>query len=261
MKLPKNSVITCCLAVIFTPSFTQAAVTTQAYYPVGEGGAAGPANQPLDASGNGRNYLFNIGGASITTTAPSPFSTANYDFGGNQGYYDIGYDAPENNVGVQGWFRISDLAVQSSHIFGTGHEFEGLNIGWDTGTNQFTGSLGGITPSVVGSGYAAVANAWVHLALVRDAGIATFYVNGVANGVTSSFVPTNAAESHVGVSDAAAAFYTGSIDEGAIFTFTAGEFSPTQDLGYNKPIPEPGACILMALGACLVTMTRRRQAI
>ena len=92
---------------------------------------------------------------------------------------------------------------------------------------------------------------------MRDTGIATFYVNGVANGVSSSSLPLGANEAHLGVSDAGAAYFTGSVDEAAIFTFTSGEFAPT-DLGNNKAIPEPSACILITLGACLVTMTRRR---
>ena len=257
MKLSKTLVATCCLSVILTSSFTQAAVLYQTYFPLGEAGSFGSNNRPLDLSGNGRGYLFDIGSASISSTVSSPFSNANYNFTGGVGYYDIGYDAPEDNVGVQGWFRVSNFLVESTHIFGTGHDGDGLSIGWNTLTNVFTGALGGV--GLVGTSYAAVVDTWVHLALVRDAGIATFYVNGLANGASSSSLPLNANESHLGVSDAGAAYFTGSVDEAAIFTFTSGGFAVT-DLGYNQAIPEPSACILMTLGACLVTMTRRRQA-
>ena len=236
MKLSKTLVVIYCLSVLVTSSFTQATILIEAYYPFGEAGSFGDNNKPLDLSGNGRAYLNNLGDAAISATAPSPFSSANYDFNGN-GYYDIGYGAPEDNVGVQGWFRVSDFDIESSHIFGTGHDNDGLSIRWNTDTNLFEGALGGV--SLVGDGYAAVIDTWVHLALVRNAGTSTFYVNGLANGASINDTPIDATESHLGLSDGAAAYFRGSIDEGAFFTFTSGEFVPT-DLAYNKKISSTG---------------------
>ena len=237
MKLSKTLIVTYCLSVVVTSNLTQAAILIEAYYPFGEVGSFADNNKPLDLTSNGRNYIFNLAAATISTEETSPFSSAHYDFV-REGYFDIGYNAPEDNVGIQGWFRVSDFDGESSQIFGTGHEGDGLSIRWNTETNQFEGALGGV--SLVGDGYTAVLDTWVHLALVRDTGITTFYVNGVANGAPTPIesIPMDATEPHLGVSDGAATYFTGSIDEAAIFTFTPGQFGPS-DLAYNKAISIP----------------------
>lgn len=82
---------------------------------------------------------------------------------------------------------------------------------------------------------AAVPNVWTHLALVRNSGMATFYVNGIAT-ITSPVTPAVPASNFaIGAppQSPTSEFYTGLIDEVRVFTFAPGQFS-TNDLLLNR---------------------------
>ena len=154
-----------------------------------------------------------------------------YTFNGvNQGYFGTGYDAPENNVGIEVWVRTSDVAQTNHHVFGTGSNVNGLNIGYDaSGSAGWFGAIAGVT--FVGtagtSGY--TSGEWIHLALVRDFGVTTFYVNGVASG-TSTVSPFNATQPHLAINagGAVGGYFGGDIAEARIFTFDPGQFNVSQ---------------------------------
>jgi len=100
----------------------------------------------------------------------------------------------------------------------------GLYRGFFGGLAQFNG--GTVSPGT-----------WAHLALVRDSGTATFYVNGIAvdsrtnipNAATAGFTIATFPEYEAQPS---LAFFNGTIDEVRVFTFAAGQFS-TNDLLLN----------------------------
>lgn len=216
-----------------------ATVTTQAHYRMGEGGA--PAGkQPQDVSGNNRHFISSINGGSVTIGPASPAagSTQAYVFnGGDQGFYDAGYNAPENNVGIEAWVRIGNLAQVNRNIFGTGGNTAGLNFVFDAGQGGLRAAIAGI--SWVGNAYMpASTGEWVHVALVRNNGTATFYVNGQARGATTTAAPTDGSVFHLAVNSGGSLYFNGAIDELRVFTFTAGQFSPS-DLLYAPPAPEP----------------------
>ena len=91
----------------------------------------------------------------------------------------------------------------NTHLFGTGSNITGLNIGYDAngGTGWF-GAVGGVAfVGTVGTGNY-TADTWIHLAVVRDNGTSTFYVNGVASG-TAGNAPNDATTPHMAVTSGA----------------------------------------------------------
>jgi len=213
-------------------------ITVQAWYQMGDNGQ-GTNNRPVDSSPNTRHFTGNASSATMTPNGGGYSNDAYYSFNGvDQGYYGTGYDAPENNVGIEVWVRTSDLAQTNHHVFGTGSNANGLNIGYDA-----SGSAGwfGAIANVAFVGTVGTANYtggdWVHLALVRDFGVTTFYVNGVASG-TSTANPLNATQPHMGVNagGAAGGFFGGDIAEARIFTFDPGQFNVSHLL-YPGTVP------------------------
>ena len=252
----KTSLSTC--AALFLASLpAMSAITVQAHFEMGDNGQ-GASNRPVDSSGNGRNFTGNVNTATITLTGGGYDNDAFYTFNGsNQGYFEIGYDAPENNVGIEVWARTSDLAQLNHHVFGTGSNVNGLNIGYDAsgGTGWF-GAVGGL--AFVGTVGVSNYNSgeWIHLAVVRDNGVSTFYVNGVASG-TNGTTPNNATAPHLAVNSGGApgGYFGGGLAEARIFTFTSGTFS-TSDLLFPA-VPEPSTAMLALLAG--IPLLRRRR--
>lgn len=203
-------------------------ITVQGWYRMGDAGQ-GVNNLPQDSSGNARNFIVKTGASdtSISANGGGYNNDAYYTFDGvDQSYQDIGYDAPENNVGVEVWVKTSDLAQLNAHIFGTGTNANGLNISYEAAGNRgWSGAVANVDWVGTGVGTANyTANTWIHLALVRESGTTTFYVNGVASG-TSAATPLNATQPRMAATFDNGIFFDGSVAEARIFTFDAGQFN------------------------------------
>lgn len=213
-------------------------ISVQAWYQLGDNGQ-GTNNRPSDSSSNGRNFTGNVNSATISPNGGGYSNDAFYTFNGvDQGYFGVGYDAPENNVGIEVWVRTSDLAQTNHHVFGTGSNVNGLNIGYDaSGSAGWFGAVAGKTfvGTVGSSNY--TSGEWIHLALVRDYGVTTFYVNGVASG-TSTVNPFNATQPHLAINagGAVGGYFGGDIAEARIFTFDPGQFNVSHLL-YPGTVP------------------------
>lgn len=214
--------------------------TVQAWFRMGDDGVGGN-NLPQDSSANGYHFVSQINGAAITTSASGGGydNDAYYSFNGSdQAFYGIGYDAPEDNVGIEVWVRTSDLAQTNEHLFGTGSNVNGLNIGYDAGGNRgWFGAVGGI--NFVGTVGTAnyTAGDWIHLAVVRDNGTSTFYVNGSPSGTLGS-APNNATQPHMAVVSGGGSYFGGDLAEARIFTFDPGQFN-VSDLLYPAVAGDP----------------------
>ncbi len=210
---------------------TSASITVEAYYRLGETGDTG--GPPTDSSGNNRNFIVTnpnaVGNAVVSSTAPPPGSTQYYVLENMAGFSDVGWDPPEDNVGVECWAQSRDLTFDTFNtlgtvVFGTGHNLNGIGILYNDFGAGFIGVIGNV--NYVGLPYIpASTNEWVHLAVVRDSGVTTFYVNGVprspirTDGVNNSTIP------YLGYSDQSSKTnFNGAIDEARIFTFKPGEF-------------------------------------
>jgi len=94
---------------------------------------------------------------------------------------------------------------------------------------------------------------WDHLAIVRDNGTTTLYINGVSAGSTTASV-TNQPNAHSFIGGhldflAAGDSFDGQIDTVRYFTFNAGEFD-VNDLDYV--IPEPNSMALLGFSSLLL---------
>jgi hypothetical protein len=201
-------------------------IRVEAWFRLGDDGQ-GPNNRPLDTSTNARNFTGNVNSATVNPTGGGYSNDAHYTFNGiDQGYFGINYNAPENNIGVEVWVRTSDLAQLNHHIFGTGSNQDGINIGYDASDSRgWFGAIGGraFVGSLGTTNY--TANEWIHLAIVRDSGVTTFYINGTPSG-TSTQTPFNATAPHLAVNAGGGpgAYFGGDVAEARIFTFDPGQF-------------------------------------
>ncbi|HEY3763081.1 MAG TPA: LamG domain-containing protein [Verrucomicrobiae bacterium] len=93
---------------------------------------------------------------------------------------------------------------------------------------QFNGLIGGLV--LIGSA-PATTNVWTHLALVRNNGTTTFYVNGVSNDMTliQPITPSGRFAIAAQPQSLTNEFFNGSLDEVRVFSFAPGAFT-TNDL-------------------------------
>jgi sugar lactone lactonase YvrE len=139
-----------------------------------------------------------------------------------------------DNFGIECWVKPGADVAGGQIIVYNGST---ATSGWGLllSGSQFLGLFGGV--EIFGTG-AASPNVWTHVALVRDSGNATLYVNGVASGNSSSLPHTPdsgfaiAAPPQVPINSGQS--LTGRVDEVRVFTFNPGQFS-TNDLLYFQP--------------------------
>ena len=251
------------LAGAFTSS---AAVTAQAWYHLGETGTL-PGGLPLDSSGNGNN--MNDGFSEFESVHVSPnspggplgtsgyTSTSSSEWGRNgdviiaarDEYYVSG-----DNFGIEAWvlpfgngYNIFCCAAShnnTAQIFASGADSTGFYLGVKDnldGTYSFVAAVITDTNGVsqVGDAVPLNTNSWTHLAVVRNQGTNTFYVNGVPTGASNTDMPSTNVPTgtglqngmRLGASGGDQLAYRGLIDEARAFTFSPGAFA-VSDLLY-----------------------------
>jgi hypothetical protein len=244
-----------------------AAVIVEANYHLGENGLA------VDSSVNGRDFTA-IGTGNTGTLNPiSSINPAGNGYTASTTYFvgngsstylaANGYNLPLNNFGVEVYVRTASLTGLGSIINSAGgNTGTGFEIVYD-GSNALGGGVGyGASFSgvaYVGGNYQPLTTSeWVHLALVRDNGVSTFYVNGVATGSTTSATPNApTAAMNLGVRSGGSLVFNGAIDEVRLFTFSAGQFS-TSDLLFNT-VPEPSGMVLLLIVLPVLAIGYRRR--
>lgn len=132
-----------------------------------------------------------------------------------------------NNFGLELWVNPTTLTGNQCLAYNgnSGTSGWGLYLIGD----QYRGLFGGV--GFVGTA-TATAGTWAHLALVRDNGVTTLYVNGVASGTTSAATPNPPAGRFAVLGqpqNPTAERLFGFLDEVRVFTFAPGSFS-TNDL-------------------------------
>jgi alpha-L-fucosidase len=223
-----------------------AAVIPYAHYRMGDSTPAtnGGNNLPHDSSGNGWPMINSAGGTPVITSNGGPNHDAYYTFNGSDQFFHgtaAGWNPPEDNVGVEIWVRTSKLSQVNQHVFGTGDNTAGLNLGYDANNGSgWFGSVAGV--AFAGSTGAARYRAgdWIHLAVVRSAGTTTFYANGIPGGSTTA-VPVDASgihALHMAVNNGGVSRFAGDLAEARIFTFAPGAFDPATDLLVTQAVPK-----------------------
>lgn len=226
--------------LFLVPSIVLAQITPLAWYRMGEDDAFAQAGYVLSNTKDrvsGRAMAL-PGGPMLT---PDVGDSASLKVGsnlslqffgpGNYGKAEVLGIGQDNNFGLEAWVKPQSVNTDQYIVY-NGYV---INSGWgllirSNGTYQalFGGKLYfGSAP--------AIANTWAHLAVVRDNGIATLYVNGVASGTTdvAPYAPYGAPFGAFGVAAgpmdfASDSFKGGSIDEVRAFTFPPGGFDKRQ---------------------------------
>jgi signal transduction histidine kinase/ligand-binding sensor domain-containing protein len=245
----KSPLCRCCLAGLLAAAPPLVAeIQVEAWYHLSDNAF------PQDSSGFQRHLRIPLPGyshASLDAAGgplgkPGFISTAALEVGRDSisGYYDNGYTPPHDNVGIELWVKPFGRGGGSDKttlnwIFSTGGN-GGLNLAVEERDQQPVFTAGLVNRRYVGDPVPLAENGWTHLALVRDRGVATFYVDGIPRGAPVTDEPAPAGTVHLSVSAGGTGGFKGLIDEARIFTFAPGGFTP-DDLLLRRPAGAKGS--------------------
>ena len=230
-------------------SSAQATIVTLAWYEMGEPGTLGVSNRPKDSVG-GHDFANYGGGATVVSGAPNGGSTDALYFsgGGGVGYYNVDSDfIPNDNVAVEMWVRTNNLTQNNDSIFQTTSATGRLKFHAQGG--NWAASLDNVAwiGAANGAGQPMTPGEWTHLAVVRNSGTSTFYIDGVAQSGTTNSAWAHAANLHLGISPGGGARFNGDIDELRVFTFDPASDDPVAAFNIAE-IPEPLTMLAVGLG-------------
>lgn len=221
----------------------EAAITVQNWYRLGDNDAGATAGQPIAPSSKDKagaidlfpagtpTYSADIFGGAAPQTAS--WMAAHFD-GATQCLSNRVLTVRTDNFVLEAWVKPERIDGSTHCLVYNGNT---SSSGWGlymSGT-AYVALFGGRAIFGSSSG-AASTNTWTHLALVRDSGLATLYVDG-APVSTSTNSPLSASGSFgIGWNSTAlpSEHFQGLIDEVRLATFAAGQFS-TNDLQWNIP--------------------------
>lgn len=246
-----------------------AEVTTVAQFRMGEadaGAVSGGAGADPTIDSVGGVDLPKLGGPLYTAATPSRVdSTLALRFDADVDRY-VGpvISTSVDNFGIEAWVRSDGSTVGNAVIAYNGNSG---NNGW--GLFRAGGSwaflYGGL---VLASSGQPVTTDWTHLALVRNAGVATMYVNGLPTATSGTTPGLPAGGFGIGGNPVFVDFeeFDGIIDEVRMFTFAPGQFQ-VADLNLAAPLVVPVdqgwallALLLGTLGVAGLVLHRGRRA-
>jgi hypothetical protein len=255
-----------CLAAL-TP-IAQATVIDVARYPLGEAGSLNaPNNRPRDVLSTDAFVAEFINGGTVTVDTIVPGSTAAlrmgtvptgyYSAAGNGVFGGSNLGPTPDNFGVEVFVK-ADLGQPDNIFFSatgsdlsgsTGLIFEMRGGNWAAAVpgNDWIGAITGTGQTASGD--------WTSLAVIRNSGVSTFYINGVAQSRTTTVQPTFGGGFHLGVQSGGGQWFRGTMDELHVFTFNPGTDNP---VAFLTPVPEPSIPFLL-LGGLAVLGRRGRS--
>lgn len=228
-----------------------AAITPVVEFRLGESGSLDANNGPIDSVMGGTPAgAQNISNA-ISGTSGVFVRSAGVFAPGSSAYLDT------SNGANSGWYAASPTGLANDNfafgVFARAATIAGPNqgdvitMGGGTGSFKLSLSSNGWAASAhnvawIGQGNGVSGSfsprTWVHLALVRQSGVTTFYINGVASG-TYSGAPAND-YMHFSVNPGGGAYFDGLADDARVVTFDATD-TTTDILNAltNGPVPVP----------------------
>jgi len=251
-----------------TPA-AQATITVLAQYKLGEADASAAPGAPVGATSLpsvGTSALNRVGAptySNATTSAPRPSPLSVAFNGTSDGLRASALLTNVNdNFGVEAWVRPTNAVGNSTIAYNGNTSPNGWGL-FRSGTSfgyLYGGNLLALYPNTVNL------NQWTHLAVVRNVGVTTFYINGVAQSPIYPHFPNppTSGTFSIGINPLSPGeYFAGNIDEVRVFTFTAGQFA-VSDLqfasSYAESIPTLSSfsifAMLLALGALGVFSVR-----
>lgn len=244
---------------------SDAAITIQSYWGLGEGGIGTDGSSVNDGKANNFNNIS----ANTTTQTATPSgvngSTAyTHTVGGTmEGIWMFGAGSNSQTVPADDWglqFMVRSTATIASGfraVFGMaegvsgGLVIEAANTG---GTVYWDVNKQGVANYIIprNATTTVTTNAWTALALVKSGGTISFYVDGVLAGSNSGAINTSGLFAFGLQQNVGTGGFAGDFDEASFFTFSPGAFNAATDL-----IPESSAALLGSLS--LLGLLRRRR--
>jgi hypothetical protein len=190
---------------------------------------------PMDGANNGTTFtdesasIRGSGSAkTITRNGDTKTSTAQSKFYGSSGFFDGTGDLLQAASSADFAFGTDEFSVEFwyYHISGNDRGLFANNSGSSVGVNFLVGASsvfriynGTIGNNLADFGASPTANTWQHIAVVRQSGIVTLYVNGVASGATNwaGVNAGNAATFSVGSAFGDARFANGYIQDFRVY--------------------------------------------
>lgn len=213
-------------------------------------GTAG--NAPIIVNGDGENTvapnLFSVGSPLYDSNVPPNYggsSSVVFD-GTNFLHSDTVPTTANNNFGIEAWVYPTDQDL-FNFVVSNGNT---NNAGWGIMMEGGVWKIAHMGTGILATSAPVVLNEWTHVALIRDAGVSTLYVNGIAQPEILTSAPISPANSYtIGANelspDTFEGQFKGLIDYVRVFTFEANSFDQNTDLSYN-PIT-PGTSALYAM--------------
>ncbi len=231
----------------------QGAIVELAHFDLGEPGSINGASRPVDAINGG---VFTNGSVILPPVAVSkvPGSTAALQFDGIRAVFGAsGINAfPSDNFILELFARTS-TPDRDTTMFATNISGVWLSMADGHWTANVRGTI--LTGSEVSAGQ------WTSLALIRENGVSTFYVNGEAQSGTTTANPNiNSTQLHLGIPPGGGLRFVGEIDQVRFLSFNPATDDPESAL--LAPVPEPSTVVLSIAGIALVSCSafRRRRA-
>jgi hypothetical protein len=221
-----------------------AAINVLSYWRMGESdsaAASGAAATGTVDSVGGNNLTFFGSAFYSNNVAVSAFAetgsslSVNFSAPGTYGLADGVITEAQDNFGVEAWVNPAVLGGNQSIAYNGRTDTSGWGLFLIE--SNFSVLYGGVVLVEMGN---ATVGVWTHLALVRDSGVATLYINGVASGSLLDTPNTPTVRFAVGSDPQipGAETFTGLMDEVRVFTFAPGQFT-TNDLLLNARNPVP----------------------
>jgi len=244
-------------SVALTAGSASAAITMVHTYELGEAGSITAGGVVVDGTGSS-NFGSPIAGGPLaqTTGVEAPGSTAYASFAGNRSNYGANLSSlATDNFAVELWVRTSNLAQANNTLFITSGGSRGLKFHVNNG--NWASSIDGFAwvGANGGAGQGITANTWTHLAVVRSAGTSTFYIDGAAQGGTTTENIIHGTSGHIGVTSGGGSYYDGDIDSVRIYTFDPNTDDPVAAFNLT---PEPSSTALLGLGGLALILRRRK---
>ena len=219
--------------VLCLTGISHAAVGVFGFWRLGEndpGAAAGnfAGATTLDASGGG-NTLSLVGSpAPIYTITTPKNSTLAMSFTGSSNWSGPAVLTPANNFAIEIWAYPTSSGGNRAVIYNGNTGTAGYGI-YQLGSNWGVLYGGVVAASVT----PVILNQYTDLALVRDAGVTTLYVNGTAFPLALAAPNAVSGNMLIGANQAGTERFVGLLDEGRLSTFNS-PFDPTT-LFINQP--------------------------
>ena len=228
----------------------QATITVLNQWHLGEadaGASAGGAGAAATLDSVGGFNLNKVGAPTYSSDVPSRIgSTLSLAFNGTTDEYMNTSGVAStlaDNFGIEAWVKSNGSTSGNAAIAYNGNT---STSGW--GIYRLGADYGLLYGGNIGASVTPISTQWMELALVRDNGTTTFYVNGVASFTTATGPNPPAGGMGIGGNPLLSGFelFDGKIDEVRIFSFAPGAFS-VGDLDLPPPVPTP-ALSLRSLG-------------